>query len=172
MHPSSLRLLWPLIFGFAVLLLAVAATALVSTAQQNASLAVRDLLQTENRLNRVMAMAIDAETGQRGYLLTGRDSYLAMARGIASRGKTGRISATGRHLCAARSKNLKDVSKVLGKCSFTARSEHNRLTLFLWAFAGEPVELLRACLGRGFDLVTRAFRQRQPCPIAVRSHVC
>jgi CHASE3 domain sensor protein len=79
MHPSSLRLLWPLIFGFAVLLLAVAATALVSTAQQNASLAVRDLLQTENRLNRVMAMAIDAETGQRGYLLTGRDSYLAVS---------------------------------------------------------------------------------------------
>jgi CHASE3 domain sensor protein len=37
---------------------------------------VRHALEVEAQLNRVQATATDAETGQRGYLLTGRPSYL------------------------------------------------------------------------------------------------
>lgn len=69
--PTALRPLWPLIFGFALLLVAVIVTALISVEQQRLSAAVRTALQTENQLNRVMTLVTDAETGQRGYLLTG-----------------------------------------------------------------------------------------------------
>jgi signal transduction histidine kinase/CheY-like chemotaxis protein len=44
--------------------------------EQRSSAAVRTALETENRLNRVLGLATEAETGQRGYLLTGRESYL------------------------------------------------------------------------------------------------
>lgn len=74
--PTVFRPLWPLVSGFALLLVAVIATAWISLEQQRTSLAVRTALLTENELNRVSTLVTDAETGQRGYLLTGRDSYL------------------------------------------------------------------------------------------------
>ncbi|HZV03713.1 MAG TPA: CHASE3 domain-containing protein [Gemmataceae bacterium] len=74
--PTVFRPLWPLVFGFALLLVAVIATAWISLEQQRTSLAVRTALLTENELNRVSTLVTDAEMGQRGYLLTGRDSYL------------------------------------------------------------------------------------------------
>jgi signal transduction histidine kinase/CheY-like chemotaxis protein len=74
--PTVFRPLWPLVFGFALLLAAVIATAWISVEQQRTSVAVRTALQTENQLNRVLTLMTDAETGQRGYLLTGRENYL------------------------------------------------------------------------------------------------
>ena len=68
--------LWPLITGFALLLLAVGGATAVSIAQQKQSLYVRAALERENNLNRILGLVTDAETGQRGYLLTGKDAYL------------------------------------------------------------------------------------------------
>lgn len=65
--PTVFRPPWPLVSGFALLLVAVIATAWISLEQQRTSLAVRTALLTENELNRVSTLVTDAETGQRGY---------------------------------------------------------------------------------------------------------
>ena len=75
--PKALRPFWPLIFGFAVLLVAVIGTAIISIQQQRSSAAVRSALEIESQLNRAQTLITDAETGQRGFLLTGRENYLA-----------------------------------------------------------------------------------------------
>ena len=66
----------PLVVGF--LLAGVAlASALWLTARQDASVAlVKHTLIVENRLAQVLSALQDAETGQRGYLLTGVGSFL------------------------------------------------------------------------------------------------
>jgi len=74
--PKALRPFWPLIFGFAVLLVAVVGTAIISIQQQRSSAAVRSALEIESQLNRAQTLITDAETGQRGFLLTGRENYL------------------------------------------------------------------------------------------------
>jgi CHASE3 domain sensor protein len=74
--PKALRPFWPLIFGFAVLLVAVIGTAIISIQQQRSSAAVRSALEIESQLNRAQTLITDAETGQRGFLLTGRENYL------------------------------------------------------------------------------------------------
>ena len=61
----------PLVVGFLLAGLALA-SALLLTARQDASGAlVRHTLIVENRLAQVLSALQDAETGQRGYLLTG-----------------------------------------------------------------------------------------------------
>jgi signal transduction histidine kinase len=72
----SLRSLLPLVGGFVLLLLAAGISAFLSGERQDATFWVRHALEVEAQLNRVLATATDAETGQRGYLLTGRLSYL------------------------------------------------------------------------------------------------
>jgi signal transduction histidine kinase/ActR/RegA family two-component response regulator len=49
----------------------------LSIQEDNVTFWVRHTLQVENRLSRVQSLATDAETGQRGYLLTAREAYLA-----------------------------------------------------------------------------------------------
>lgn len=74
--PSTVfRPLWPLVFGFALLLIAVVATAWSSSSNEPPSPSGLRC-RPKNELNRVSTWVTDAETGQRGYLLTGRDSYL------------------------------------------------------------------------------------------------
>jgi signal transduction histidine kinase len=66
----------PLIAGF-ILLFASAGTLIwLSWQQQALAGQVRHALEVESQLNRVQTLVTDAETGQRGYLLTGRDVYL------------------------------------------------------------------------------------------------
>jgi len=71
------RDLWPLILGF-LLLAATALSAFALTEKQDAATdLVRHTLEVENRLNRVRILVTDAETGQRGFLLTRQPDYLA-----------------------------------------------------------------------------------------------
>jgi CHASE3 domain sensor protein len=65
-----------LIGGFGLLFLALATSAFLSAERRDADFWVRHALEVEARLNRIQSLATDAETGQRGYLLTGRLSYL------------------------------------------------------------------------------------------------
>ncbi|THD49310.1 MAG: response regulator [Bradyrhizobium sp.] len=73
---QSLRSLAPLAVGFLLLLLAAGANALVSIERQQADFWIRHTLEVTSRLDRIDLLATDAETGQRGYLLTGQFSYL------------------------------------------------------------------------------------------------
>jgi signal transduction histidine kinase/CheY-like chemotaxis protein len=79
------RSLWPLLGGFSLLLLTGAAAVFLSFQQQEAASAVRHTLEVESQLNRIQTLITDAETGQRGYILTGRLTYLdphQIARGV------------------------------------------------------------------------------------------
>jgi signal transduction histidine kinase/CheY-like chemotaxis protein len=67
----------PLAIGFLLLLLVVSAAAWFTAQRGLANAAVQRTLGIELGLSRVFALVQDAETGQRGYLLTGDDAYLA-----------------------------------------------------------------------------------------------
>jgi CHASE3 domain sensor protein len=67
--------LWPLVIGFGLLLFAVVAATVISVVEQRLSLSVRTALEKENSL-KILGLATDAETGQRGFLLTGKEGYL------------------------------------------------------------------------------------------------
>ena len=68
--------LLPLIAGFAVLALLVAARSWMIEQQRDDNIAVRDTFQLEISLGEVLSLIQTAETGQRGYLLSGNEIYL------------------------------------------------------------------------------------------------
>lgn len=79
------RTMLPLIAGFVLLAIAAISAIWLSARQETAVDWVRHTLEVENRLNRVLTLTTDAETGQRGYLLSGQASYLAPYESAASR---------------------------------------------------------------------------------------
>ena len=68
---------WSLVTGFVLLALVVATSALLVELQQSGDETVRHSLIVKNRLGEVLSVIQDAETGRRGYLLTGQREYLA-----------------------------------------------------------------------------------------------
>jgi signal transduction histidine kinase len=76
MNPRSMRALLPLGFGFLLLILSALLAIWLSVRQNDASQWVRHTLEVENRVNLVRSLITEAESGQRGYLLTGRSEYL------------------------------------------------------------------------------------------------
>jgi signal transduction histidine kinase len=71
------RGLAPLATGFVLLFIIVGSAIYLSLRQDNVAFWIRHTLEVENNLSRIGATVTNAETGQRGYLLTGRDEYLA-----------------------------------------------------------------------------------------------
>ncbi|WP_202325832.1 CHASE3 domain-containing protein [Mesorhizobium sp. 113-3-9] len=66
----------PLVAGFAVLALIVGTRALLVEGQRANRAAARETIEYQDLLSGLLSMAQDAESGQRGYLLTGEKSYL------------------------------------------------------------------------------------------------
>jgi len=66
----------PLVVGFAVLALIVGTRALLVEGQRANRAAARETIEYQDLLSGLLSMAQDAESGQRGYLLTGEKSYL------------------------------------------------------------------------------------------------
>jgi signal transduction histidine kinase len=66
----------PLLAGFAVVALIITARAILAEAQMADRNASREAIETQQLLSSLLSLAQDAETGQRGYLLTGEKSYL------------------------------------------------------------------------------------------------
>lgn len=74
----STRYLTPMVFAALLLLLGIVAAAAWSSFRQQAENdRVRHSFEVEQQVARAMSLLQDAETGQRGYLLAGRDDYLA-----------------------------------------------------------------------------------------------
>ena len=67
----------PLIAGFVVVLFAATAAIVIEAEQRRAGVWLRHAFTVQADLASVQKLLLDAETGQRGYLLTGRDGYLA-----------------------------------------------------------------------------------------------
>jgi signal transduction histidine kinase len=72
----SLRALLPLGIGFLLLLASAASAIWLSARQESAVSWVRHTLEMQNRVDLVLNLITDAESGQRGYLLTGQTVYL------------------------------------------------------------------------------------------------
>jgi signal transduction histidine kinase/CheY-like chemotaxis protein len=72
----GLRPLVPLFTAFILLFLAAGCAVWLAGQQRAMTVLIQRTVEVENQLNRVQSLAIDAETGQRGFLLTSRDSYL------------------------------------------------------------------------------------------------
>ncbi|TGS09492.1 response regulator [Mesorhizobium sp. M2E.F.Ca.ET.209.01.1.1] len=66
----------PLLAGFAVVALIITARAILAEAQIADRNASREAIETQQLLSSLLSLAQDAETGQRGYLLTGEKSCL------------------------------------------------------------------------------------------------
>lgn len=66
----------PLAFGFLMLAVVVGAAVWFAEQRGAANAAIQRTLEAEIRLSRILSLLQDAETGQRGYLLTGDESYL------------------------------------------------------------------------------------------------
>jgi signal transduction histidine kinase len=73
---QSLRSLLPLVLGFLLLLITASAAAFLSIRRDDATRQVQQTLEIDGQLNRIQTLVTDAETGQRGFLLTGRLTYL------------------------------------------------------------------------------------------------
>lgn len=74
--PRRSRTVDRMIAGFAVILAMLAIAVGAFTYQQRGSEAVRHALAVDGVLSRVLSAVQDAETGQRGYLLTGDEEFL------------------------------------------------------------------------------------------------
>lgn len=66
----------PLVTGFAVLAMIVGTRAVLVENQRANRAAARETIEYQELLSGLLSMAQDAESGQRGYLLTGEKSYL------------------------------------------------------------------------------------------------
>lgn len=66
----------PLFIGFAVLALIVGTRAVLVESQRANRAAARETIEYQELLSGLLSLAQDAESGQRGYLLTGEKSYL------------------------------------------------------------------------------------------------
>jgi signal transduction histidine kinase len=71
-EPAFMRLL----IGFAIVIAMIVGAIWLTRVQQQASAGVRHTLEVENRVRGVLSRLQDAETGQRGYLLTGEADFL------------------------------------------------------------------------------------------------
>jgi len=75
---KAIRLqLLPLILGFSLLAAVVAGRSLLIEDQRHDNVAVREAFELERHIVSVLGLMQDAETSQRGYLLTGEEAYLA-----------------------------------------------------------------------------------------------
>lgn len=81
---STLSLI-PLAIGFLLLAVVTGSGLWLSQRQQQATDRVQHSLQVEGDLNLIQSLITDAETGQRGYLLSGTASYLVPYEQAASR---------------------------------------------------------------------------------------
>jgi len=100
-----------------MLLLVVAAGAVFLSFRQNdVALTLHKALETRNSLNHLLRLVTDAETGQRGYLLTGRLSYLEPFN-LAKSQVRSELDLLGRAigLNAAQQNSLTELSKVIGE---------------------------------------------------------
>jgi signal transduction histidine kinase/CheY-like chemotaxis protein len=71
-----MRSIFSLVAGFLLLVLVVLATGALVSAQEDMNARVQSSLEVQTGLWQLLSALQDAETGQRGYLLTGDDTYL------------------------------------------------------------------------------------------------
>jgi signal transduction histidine kinase len=75
----------PLVVGFLILAIMIGAVLSFVASEQQSAQAMRHTMEVETELSALLSVLRDAETGQRGYLLTGDDAYLDPYRAAVGR---------------------------------------------------------------------------------------
>ena len=142
------RALVALLAGFALLVAVVLIAVWLTLRQDSSTALVRHALEVENRLSSVLSLTQDAETGQRGYLLTRQDQFLGPYRHALAEiepqladltravSDSPRQAASAARLKAATRDRMAVASEVLDRYqagesipSLAARLEHGRRTM-------------------------------------------
>ncbi|MEJ0050362.1 MAG: CHASE3 domain-containing protein [Methylovirgula sp.] len=92
----------PLLIGFVLLLVAAISAVVLAQQQQDIDAQIRHTFQVNDELERIQTLVTDAESGQRGYLLTDRFSYLDPYN-FAKRGLPNELNALRSELAGNRS---------------------------------------------------------------------
>jgi len=131
-----------LLLGFALLVVMILGSVWLADQQKQSFALVRHTLEVESRLSTVLSDFQDAETGQRGFLLTGQDDYLKPYKAAVSR-----VDGDVRALAAATADNPLQQSSMRNLRGLAAaRQEGLRQTIALYrtgdhAGAAEPKRL-------------------------------
>jgi signal transduction histidine kinase/ActR/RegA family two-component response regulator len=135
------RTLVALAIGFALLAAFMIANIALNLRQKQAYMRVSHTISVENRLGTILSRIQDAETGQRGYLLTRRDEFLgtyrdseariggdlaALQREVADNPRQGEAAAALRRAVAERQAHL---DEVISKFRATGRVDQRLLLI-------------------------------------------
>ncbi len=153
--PRPVRTLLPLIAGFVLLALTVLSAIWLSARQETAVGWVRHTLEVENRLNHILLLTVDAETGQRGYLLSGHPAYLGPYQ-IATSRLPGELDALDRATADNPDKH-QEVAKL--RSAIRAKLDELATTVALTRMdkSADAIALMRSGHGRALMIEVRAL---------------
>ncbi|WP_454883237.1 CHASE3 domain-containing protein [Sphingomonas oryzagri] len=168
MHSTnrSLRSLLPLAAGFLLLIVTGLSAMSLAARQEEAVRWVRHTLEVENHLNLVRGLITDAETGQRGFLLTQQPSYLKPHEDAVRR-----IPSEIDSLQAATRDNQEEQAEIV-RLRVVTREKLDELTQTLALArigrAEEAIEIMRGGVGQRYMREIRAIIGRM---IASEEHL-
>ncbi|UVK41799.1 CHASE3 domain-containing protein [Mesorhizobium sp. AR07] len=136
----------PLVIGFAVLALIVGTRAMLVESQRANRAAARATIEYQELLSGLLSLAQDAESGQRGYLLTGEKSYLEPYRKAveAIPGQLARIDT----MTASDDQLAPQVSRVKDALSQKQAELAETIALYDRGDAAKALELVRSGQGK------------------------
>ncbi|MBZ9740702.1 MULTISPECIES: CHASE3 domain-containing protein [unclassified Mesorhizobium] len=136
----------PLVAGFAVLALIVGTRAVLVESQRANRAAARETIEYQEQLSGLLSLAQDAESGQRGYLLTGEKSYLEPYRKAveAIPGQLARIDA----MTAADDQLVQQVSHIKDALSQKQAELSQTIALYDRGDAAKALQLVRSGQGK------------------------
>jgi signal transduction histidine kinase/ActR/RegA family two-component response regulator len=138
--------LLPLALGFVLLGAIVGARSLLIESQRDSNNAVRTAFALDNRLVTTLSLAQDAETGQRGFLLTGEESYLDPYRSAVS-ALPGELEAIGEAVAANPMRRTQFEALRAALADRTTEIEET-IALYRSGNASEALALVRTNRGR------------------------
>ncbi|TIN91870.1 CHASE3 domain-containing protein [Mesorhizobium opportunistum] len=136
----------PLVTGFAVLAMIVGTRAVLVENQRANRAAARETIEYQELLSGLLSMAQDAESGQRGYLLTGEKSYLEPYRKAvdAIPGQLSRIGA----MTASDDQIVQQINHIKDALSQKQAEQARTIALYDKGDAAAALQLVRSGQGK------------------------
>ncbi|MCA0031845.1 CHASE3 domain-containing protein [Mesorhizobium sp. B263B2A] len=136
----------PLVTGFAVLAMIVGTRAVLVENQRANRAAARETIEYQELLSGLLSMAQDAESGQRGYLLTGEKSYLEPYRKAvdAIPGQLSRIDA----MTASDDQIVQQINHIKDALSQKQAEQARTIALYDKGDAAAALQLVRSGQGK------------------------
>ena len=140
--------LLPLVIGFAALAAIIGTRSLLIESQQADNRAVRSAFELERHIVQTLSLLQDAESGQRGYLLTGNQSYLEpYNKSVAA--VAGEMKVLGAALVGTPSREAA-FQKLTGLVDDKLRELAQSIGLYRQGKQAEAIELVRSDAGKAY----------------------